>query len=231
MAVKDIKFSFFLTAVVLLSGALVFAAIKLNEQVSLSQQLNGLLDETAKDRDSLASKNQELSGAVAEKDKLLGELKDVQSMKRSLNEAYANIAKLGEEIEKVKRRSVSLQDENLNLSTRLKSTTKELMEVTENLRLAKIGVSKIKDFPEQSAQTGSLVTLQENIGRLNNALTQKENQIKLLEAKLEGISSAVPGGDQREAIRKLTSEKNRLEEENLLAAYWINLTIRSVAGQ
>ncbi|MCK9594980.1 MAG: hypothetical protein M0R35_04810 [Candidatus Omnitrophica bacterium] len=113
----------------------VFSA--LNNEKKISGQLNSLLNEAIREKEQLQNSVSQLEDKIKNKDARLDQLGDAQALRASLDSARKTIDDLDKNLAKAISDRAAIQENNINLKTRLENTTREFAKAVEELKNVK----------------------------------------------------------------------------------------------
>jgi len=133
----SIKFWFRWAVVALVAGAVAYTGLMFRRQDAVKLQLNQLLQQAIEEKEQLQSTISAMEYQIREREARLNELSDVQSIRQSLTQAQATIENINQELERVNRERIALQNSSLSSTSRLQNTTKEYMKALDDLKKAR----------------------------------------------------------------------------------------------
>jgi chromosome segregation ATPase len=187
--------------VILVAAALAYAGTSFKRQDAMKSQLNDLLQQTIEEKDQLQTTITSMEEQLRDKEARLNSLQDVQSIRNALAASQASVENINKEFERATRERASLQDANLNMSTRLQNTTREYMRTIEELTKAKADIARIskemnpdkKKLDESAriaqAKTEELAAVKTELAGQQKVSEQLVATNKALEKRLKNLES------------------------------------------
>jgi chromosome segregation ATPase len=167
-------------AIAVLAGGFIIYSFK--SKSDLSEQLNSVLNDTLKEKEQLQESLSHMEQTIGQKEEQLRALSNAQSLRDSLDSAQATIGKLNQDLDRVNREKIALQDAQLGASGRLQSTTKEYMRTLEETKTLKAEIARLNKEKDISFT-------QKRIEELNKSLEAKNQELLKQKAEFEKIKS------------------------------------------
>ncbi|HOW42461.1 MAG TPA: hypothetical protein P5110_03300 [Candidatus Omnitrophota bacterium] len=167
-------------AIAVLAGGFIIYSFK--SKSDLSEQLNSVLNDTLKEKEQLQESLSQMEQTIGQKEEQLRALSNAQSLRDSLDSAQATIGKLNQDLDRVNREKIALQDAQLGASGRLQSTTKEYMRTLEETKTLKAEIARLNKEKDISFT-------QKRIEELNKSLEAKNQELLKQKAEFEKIKS------------------------------------------
>jgi chromosome segregation ATPase len=178
-------------------------------QDAMKMQLNDLLQQTIDEKEQLQTTITSMEDQIKDKEARLNSLQDVQSIRNALAASQASVENINKEFEKATRERASLQDANLNMSTRLQNTTREYMRTIEELTKAKADIARISR--EMNPDKKKL----DESARIAQAKTDELAAAKAELAKQQKMSEQLLASNQalEKKLKDLEAQKSSLADK------------------
>ncbi len=204
----SIKFWFRWAVVALVAGAVAYTGLMFRRQDAVKLQLNQLLQQAIEEKEQLQSTISAMEYQIREREARLNELSDVQSIRQSLTQAQATIENINQELERVNRERIALQNSSLSSTSRLQNTTKEYMKALDDLKKAREEAARLAK--EQSPDKRKI----DESSRLLQAKTDELAKVKADFAKQQKSYDELVAAnkDLEKRVKTLESEKTSLAD-------------------
>ena len=199
---------------VITAGAVVlftfFLTYKLNRVKAVNTQLNGVLDDTLKEKEQLQANITGLEQKLQEKERQLAELSNVAALRSSLQSAEASVKRLSDDMERVNAEKIAAVNEKFTLSNKLENSTKELLRTFDELKRTKDELQKTQGGgvnKELQLRNQELATVKEQLNKLQSANKDLSDSNVVLQKKIAELGSVV----ERSASQDLSPRVQALQ--------------------
>ena len=173
---RNPKFIFPVLGVLAAASLLAYFLVQLHDERSVNEQINGVLNDTLKEKEQLQARVAEVERQIQEKEARLNQLGDAAALRNSLDSAQKTIDQLTADLSAVNTERLSLQSSNVNLAGRLQATTKELARNIEELKTARDTLSR-----------SDVVAVKKKSDELDKGLALKDQELAGLKVELNKL--------------------------------------------
>jgi len=177
---RNPRFVFPALGVAAVVSLVAYFVVQLRDEESVNGQINGVLNDTLKEKEQLQARVAEVENLIQEKEARLRQLGDAVSLRNSLDSAQKTIDQLTADMTAVNNERLALQSANVNLVSRLQSTSRELARSIEELKSSRDLLAK-----------SDVATLRKKSDDLDKGLALKDQELAGLRAevkKLQGLN-------------------------------------------
>lgn len=207
-------------------SVIAYFIVQLRDEEAVNGQINGVLNDTLKEKELLQARVAEVESLIQEKEARLRQLSDAVSLRNSLDSAQRTIDQLTADMTAVNNERIALQSANVNLSARLQSTSRELARSIEELKgsrelLARSDVAALrkksddldKGLALRDQEIAGLRAEVKKLQGLNQELSQKN---ALAEKQVQGlrVKGQAGGRDTSGVTASLSELKDTIAEKD-----------------
>jgi chromosome segregation ATPase len=186
-----------------LLAEVIYANLKLQNVMIAGRSLDTMLQ-------GIQARASQANASLRDKTLHLKELSDVQAIRSALTSAQATVQQLSSELEQVRQEKADLQSANMNLSSRLQNTTKELIQALEEQKQVK---GRIAAIGTTQPAAKSIEELSKSGKANEEAIAKIKSDSARLAASRQNLAEATQVLENK--VRELEAEKSDLEKKLL----------------